>query len=280
MSSVSPVHRDRHSRPARAPVYAPAHLPSHAASPIMQTPARSESTSLSAPRGGRCRLLMRSAGSPFSRLVTTGWAVVVSLPPRDFAPRRCSFVSGCRLRCGASVTCAPLRVRQMACFSRECRYPAAALLCHLGPLLPRHFRKSASGCSQPPPAGGPQAADLSNCTRRASRQYPAPPGPTRCRGAEGICPGPAQRSAGPAARCAAAAAAGLQPAKRAAGGAEPTPGRCCGLGPYASPSHRTGDWARVPARAALAGMLVTDPQTARGLRLVHAALPSTTTALA
>ena len=64
VSSVSPVHRDRHSIPARAPVYAPAHLPSHAASPIMQTPARSESTSLSAPRGGRCRLLMRSAGFP------------------------------------------------------------------------------------------------------------------------------------------------------------------------------------------------------------------------
>ena len=76
----------------------------------------------------------------------------------------------------------------MACFSRACRYPAAALLCHLGPLLPRHFRKSASGCSQPPPAGGPQAADLSNCTRRASRQYPAPPGPTRCRGGPGDLP--------------------------------------------------------------------------------------------
>ena len=141
----------------------------------------------------------------------------------------------------ASATCAPLRRRQIACFSRACPYPAAALLCHLGPLL--HFRKSALpvGCCQPPPAGGPLAADLSNCTRRASRQYPAPPGPTRCRGAQGIsgCPGPAQRSAGPAARCAAAAAAGLQPAKRAAGGVEPTPGRCCGLGPRASPSHRS-----------------------------------------
>ena len=73
---------------------------------------------------------------------------------------------------------------------------------------------------------------------------------------------------------------GLQPAKRAAGGRGPTPGRCCGLGPRASPSHPTGDWARVPARTALAGMFVTDPQTAHGLRLVHAALPSTTTALA
>jgi hypothetical protein len=159
----------------------------------MQTPARSESTSLSAPRGGRCRLLMRSAGSLVSRLVTTGWAVVVSPPPRDFAPRRCSFVSGCQMRCGASVTCAPLRRHQVACFPRACPYPAAALLCHLGPLL--HFRKSASGCCQPTPAGGPLAADLSNHTRRASRQYPAPPGPTRCRGSQGICPLPRARTA-------------------------------------------------------------------------------------
>ena len=100
---------------------------------------------------------------------------------------------------------------------------------------------------------------------------------------------PTARPGGPhiarwAARCAAAAAAGLQPAKHAAGGLEPTPGRCCGLGPRAlrraSPSHRTGDWAHVPARTALAGMFVTDPQTARGLRLVYYALPSTTTVLA
>ena len=53
----------------------------------------------------------------------------------------------------------------------------------------------------------------------------------------------------------------MQPAKRAAGDLEPTPGRCCGLGPRASPAHRTGDWAHVPARTALADMLVTDPQT-------------------
>ena len=94
------------------------------------------------------------------------------------------------------------------------------------------------------------------------------------------CPARGPHIARWAARCAAAAAAGLQPAKHAAGGLEPTPGRCCGLGPRASPSHRTGDWARVPARTALAGMFVTDPQTARGLRLVYAALPSTTTVLA
>ena len=46
--------------------------------------------------------------------------------------------------------------------------------------------------------------------------------------------------------------------------------------PVASDRRR----ARVPARAALAGMFVTDPQTARGLRLVYAALPSTTAVLA
>ena len=200
---------------------------------------------------------------------------------RDFAPR-CSFVWGCQMRCGASVTCAPLRRRQIACFSRACPYPAAALLCHLGPLL--HFRKSASGCCQPPPAGGPLAADLSNRTRRASRQHPAPPGPTRCRGAQesAHCParGPAHRSVGRAVRSCSWVAAG----QARCGRLEPTPGRCCGLGPRAlrraSPSHRTGDWAHVPARTALAGMFVTDPQTARGLRLVYYALPSTTTVLA
>ena len=69
VSSYSLVHRDRHSRPARAPVHAPAHLPSHVASPITQTPARSESARQSAPRGGCCRFVLRSAeGSLVSRL--------------------------------------------------------------------------------------------------------------------------------------------------------------------------------------------------------------------
>jgi len=62
VSSYSLVHRDRHSRPARAPVHAPAHLPSHVASPITQTPGRSESARLSAARGACCRFVMRSAG--------------------------------------------------------------------------------------------------------------------------------------------------------------------------------------------------------------------------
>jgi hypothetical protein len=85
VSSYSLVHRDRHSRPARAPVHAPAHLPSHVASPITHTPARSESARQSAPRGG-CRFVPLSAeGSFVSRLVTTGWAVLASSQPRDFA---------------------------------------------------------------------------------------------------------------------------------------------------------------------------------------------------
>jgi hypothetical protein len=185
------------------------------------------------------------------------------------------------MRCGASVTCAPLRRHQVACFPRACPYPAAALLCHLGPLL--HFRKSASGCCQPTPAGGPLAADLSNRTRRASRQYPAPPRPTRCRGVPGnqpTAPGP-HSARWPAARCAAAAAAGLQPAKHAAGGLEPTPGRCCGLGQHASPLHRTaGRLGALPRQNGSCRYARYRSTDARGLRLVHAALPSTTTALA
>ena len=96
---------------------------------------------------------------------------------------------------------------------------------------------------------------------------------------EGICPLPGARTAlgGPAARCAAAAGTGLQPAKHAAGGLKPTPGRCCGLGPRAG--QRTGDWVRVPANGSCryARYRSTD---ARGLWLMHAALPSMTTALA
>ena len=195
-----------------------------------------------------------------------------------------SFVSACQIRTGASVTCAPVRKA------------SDGMLLSGVPILPlssatwAHFCRGISGNRPRAVAnrrqreghrlptsvtalGGPAAS-----IQLRQGPHAAAGGPRGSQAAH--CPGPAQRSAGPAARCAAAAAAGLQPAKRAAGGVEPTPGRCCGLGPYASPSHRTGDWARVPARAALAGMLVTDPQTARGLRLVHAALPSTTTALA
>ena len=154
VSLFSLVHRDRHSRPARAPVHALAHLLSLVTSPITHTPGRSESTRLCAPRGGCCRFVVRSAGSLVGRLATTGWAVLAS------SSRRISLVAmlvgfGSRDAECASVTCAPLRRRQMACSSRACPYAAAALLCHLGPLL--HFKKSASGCCQPPPAGGPLA---------------------------------------------------------------------------------------------------------------------------
>ena len=86
-------------------------------------------------------------GHLVSRFVTTGWAVLASSQPRDFArgdARLFRVHTGCQMRRGASVTCAPLRRRQMACFSRACPYSAAALLRHSGPLL--QFKKSASGC--------------------------------------------------------------------------------------------------------------------------------------
>ena len=79
--------------------------------------------------------------------MTTGWAVLASSQPRDFArgdARWFRVHTGCQMRRGASVTCAPLRRRQMARFSRACPYSAAALLRHSGPLL--QFKKSASGC--------------------------------------------------------------------------------------------------------------------------------------
>jgi len=159
----------------------------------------------------------------------------------------------------------------MACLSRACPYPAAAGLCHLGPLL--HFKKSASGCCQPPPAGGPPTADLSNYTRRAGRRCPAPPGPVGRRAAGGPresahCPAPA--APGWPGR---AVAAELQPAKRAAGGPKPTPGRRCGPGAACKPVASDWRWATAhtcPRQTDLAGVL-TDPKTA---------LPSTTTALA
>ena len=218
-------------------------------------------------------------GHLVSRLVTTGWAVVVS-PPPGLCSRRYSSVSGCRMRCGASVTCAPLRRHQIACFSRACRYPAAALLCHLGPLL--HFRKSASGCCQPTPAGGPLAADLSNRTRRASRQYPAPPGPTRCRGVPGnlpTAPGPhSARWPGRAVRsCSCSWVAASQACcGRPGTNAGPLLRAGAACKPVAS-DRRLGARPRQNGSCRYARYRSTD---ARGLRLVYAALPSTTTALA
>ena len=176
----------------------------------------------------------------------------------------------------ASVTCAPLQKASDGMLISGMPYRAAAGLCHLGPLL--HFKKSASGCCQPPPAGGPPTADLSNYTRRAGRRCPAPPGPVGRRAARGG-PGNLPTARAPAAPAGCdtgwpgrAVAAELQPAKRAAGGPKPTPGRRCGPGAACKPV--ASDWRWATARMSpLDGSCrcVTDPQTA---------LPSTTTALA
>ena len=147
----------------------------------------------------------------------------------------------------ASVTCAPLQKASDGMLISGMPYRAAAGLCHLGPLL--HFKKSASGCCQPPPAGGPPTADLSNYTRRAGRRCPAPPGPVGRRaagGAQGICPlpGPPQRPprpgvtpAGPAAQwqLSCSRPSELRAARNQRRAA------VAGRGPRANPSHRTGD---------------------------------------
>ena len=104
------------------------------------------------PVAGAAALYCAQQGSLVSRLVTTGWAVLASSQPRDVASGDARLPRDAKC---ASATCAPLRRRQVACLSRACPSAAAALLCHLGPLL--HFKKSASGCCQPPPAGGPLA---------------------------------------------------------------------------------------------------------------------------
>jgi hypothetical protein len=96
-------------------------------------------------------------------------------------------------------------------------------------------------------AGGPPTADLSNYTRRAGRRRPAPPGPMRCRGAQGICPlpGPAQRPAGLAAQwqlsCSRPSALRAARNQRRAGGR--VQARRIGLA--------MGDCAHVPARRIL-----------------------------
>ncbi len=154
VSSFCLVHRGRHTRPARAPVYAPAPLPSHAASPITHTPARSESAAI--------------IGPP----VRAPWRVL----PLCSALSRVLSSADCddRLGCVGILTAAPgtLLVTMLVCFGmpntdwRQCdvrasakgvrwhaalvRAHTAALLCHLGPLL--HFKKSASGL--PTAAGG------------------------------------------------------------------------------------------------------------------------------
>ena len=88
------------SRPAqqtcspRAPVHAPAHLPCCVASPITHTPVRSESARLSAPRGGCCRFVMRSAGSSRQQVCDDRLGCVGILTATGLCSWRCSFVSG------------------------------------------------------------------------------------------------------------------------------------------------------------------------------------------
>jgi hypothetical protein len=84
--------------------------------------------------------------------VTTGWAVLASSQPRDVSSgdARLSRNAKC-----ASVTCAPLRRRQMACCSRACPSAAAALLCHLGPLSKFAFQEIGLGLL--PTAAGQRA---------------------------------------------------------------------------------------------------------------------------
>ena len=168
------------------------------------------------------------------------------------------------MRCGASVTCAPLRRRQMVCFSRACPYPAAALLCHLGPLL--HFRKSASSGLLPTSAsgratgtqptsvtalGGPAVSiQLLQGPRGAGGPWP-----------DGICPGPhSARRPGRAVRSCIWNWVGASQAR--CGRPETNAGPLLRAGaackPVASIGPATG---RASPRTVLAGMLVTDPQT-------------------
>ena len=76
------------------PVHAPAHLPCCVASPITHTPVRSESARLSAPRGGCCRFVMRSAGSSRQQVCDDRLGCVGILTATGLCSWRCSFVSG------------------------------------------------------------------------------------------------------------------------------------------------------------------------------------------
>ena len=150
MSSVSPVHRDRHSRPAPpAPVHAPAHLPCCVASPITHTPVRSESARLSAPRGGCCRFVMRSAGSSRQQVCDDRLGCVGILTATGLCSWRCSFVSGAHGMPNAAWRQCDVRATATASDGMllsgvpilGCRSPPGR---HSGPLL--QFKKSASGC--------------------------------------------------------------------------------------------------------------------------------------
>jgi hypothetical protein len=211
------------------------------ASPITHTAARSESARLSALRGGCCRFVVRSAGFPRQQTCDDRLGCGGILTAAGLCSWRCSFVSGCRMRCRRQCD-----VRATAKASDGmllsgvpipgCRSQDSATWAHfcISGNRPRAVanRRQREGHWLPNSVtalGGPAASIQ-------LRQGPRAAGGPR---ESAHCPGPAQRSAGPAARC--AAAAGLQPAKRAAGGLEPTPGRCCGLGPCASPGAVVSD---------------------------------------
>ena len=207
----------------------------------------------------------------------TGWAVLASSQPRDFAhgDARLFREQGCRMR-QRDVRATAKGVRWHAYLGHA--IPGCRWALPLGPtfafqeiglgLLPTAARRR-EGHRQPTSVttlGGPAAG----AQLLQGRSVDALPG-----GGPGNLP-TARAPAAPAG-CdtgwpGRAVAAELQPAKRAAGGPKPTPGRRCGPGAACKPV--ASDWRWATARMSpLDGSCrcVTDPQTA---------LPSTTTALA
>ena len=205
----------------------------------------------------------------------TGWAVLASSQPRDFAhgDARLFREQGCRMR-QRDVRATAKGVRWHAYLGHA--IPGCRWALPLGPTFA--FQEIGLGLLPTAAGGRATTADLSNYTRRAGRRCPAPPGPVGRRAAGGG-PGNLPTARAPAAPAGCdtgwpgrAVAAELQPAKRAAGGPKPTPGRRCGPGAACKPV--ASDWRWATARMSpLDGSCrcVTDPQTA---------LPSTTTALA
>ena len=201
----------------------------------------------------------------------TGWAVLASSQPRDFAhgDARLFREQGCRMR-----------QRDVRATAKGVRWHAYLGHAHtrlpLGSATWAHFcisrnrpravanRRRREGHRQPTSVttlGGPAAG----AQLLQGRSVDALPGGPR---ESAHCPAPA--APGWPGR---AVAAELQPAKRAAGGPKPTPGRRCGPGAACKPVASDWRWATAhtcPRQTDLAGVL-TDPKTA---------LPSTTTALA
>ena len=163
----------------------------------MQAPARSESTSLSAPRGGRCRLLMRSAGFPrqqtcddrpgcggiltAARLCSAAMLVCFGMPNAVW--RQCDVCATAKASDGMLLS----RVPTPGCCSPLPLGPTSAFQeIGLG-LLPTSASGRATG-TQPTSVtalGGPAVSiQLLQGPRGAGGPWP-----------DGICPGPAQRSA-------------------------------------------------------------------------------------